>query len=269
MEIYELEEKAKEVRRWIIKMLAEAGSGHPGGSLSCVDLITCLYFKVMRHDPKNPKWQDRDRFILSKGHGAPALYACLALTGYFEVERLMTLRKLDSILQGHPDMSFTPGVEMSTGSLGQGLSVATGMAISGKLDKKDYRVYVVLGDGEIQEGQIWEAGMAASHYRLDNLTAFMDYNRFQIDGLIENVIGIEPVVDKWKSFGWEVLEIDGHRIREILDAIDTAKRVKGRPTMIIAHTVKGKGVSFMEGENRFHGVAPTKEERDRALQELT
>lgn len=266
--IEDLEGKAREIRRWIIRMLAEAGSGHPGGSLSCADIVTALYFEIMNHNPQDPKWPGRDRFILSKGHAVPAVYAALALTGYFPAEILLTLRKLDSFLQGHPDMLLTPGIEMSTGSLGQGCSVAVGISLAGKLDKRDYRVYTLLGDGEIQEGQIWEAAMAASHYKLDNLCAFLDFNRLQIDGRVEEVMNIEPVVDKWRAFGWKVFEIDGHKIDQIIEAERESRNVKDSPSIIIAHTIKGKGVSFMEGKAEWHGVAPTREEAEKALLEL-
>jgi transketolase len=266
--IKELEEKAKIIRRNIIKMLAEAGSGHSGGSLSCVEILTALYFKVMRHNPKEPKWSERDRFVLSKGHAAPALYATLAEAGYFPKEWLWSLRKTGSPLQGHIDCKKTPGVEISTGSLGQGLSVANGMAIAGKIDKKNYRVFVLIGDGESQEGQIWEAAMAASHYKLDNLVAIMDRNKLQIDGSTENVMNLEPVSEKWQAFGWKTIEIDGHNFKEILNALSPEKIEKGKPTIVIAHTLKGKGVSFMEGVVDFHGKAPTKEEAEKALKEL-
>jgi transketolase len=222
----------------------------------------------MNHRPEEPTWEDRDRFVLSKGHGVPALYAVLGMQGYFPIDELMKLRKIDGMLQGHPDMVMTPGIEMSTGSLGQGFSTACGMALGAKINKKDYRVYALLGDGEVQEGQIWEAAMSASHYRLDNLCAFIDYNGFQIDGPVNEVIQIEPLVDKWRAFGWHTLEIDGHSIKEILDSTSVASKIKGKPTIIISHTIKGKGVSFMEGENRYHGVAPTREEEKRALLEL-
>lgn len=267
--IKDLKEKAREIRKWTIRMLAAAGSGHPGGSLSCADIITALYFKIMRHDPQNPKWSDRDRFILSKGHAVPTLYAALALAGYLPTEALLTLRKLDSLLQGHPDMLYTPGIEMSSGSLGQGLSVAVGISLAGKrLDKRSYRVYTLLGDGEIQEGQIWEGAMCASHYKLDNLCAFLDYNKLQIDGMVEDVMNIEPVVDKWRAFGWKVFEIDGHKMDQIIEAEREARKVKDSPSVIIAHTIKGKGVSFMEGRVEWHGVAPTKKEAEEALKEL-
>jgi len=266
--IAELEGKAKQVRRDIIRMLVAAGSGHPGGSLSSADIVTCLYFSKMRHSPKDPKWPDRDRFVLSKGHCAPVLYACLAETGYFPVDELMTLRKINSRLQGHPDMVKTPGVEMSTGSLGQGLAVGNGMALAARLDKKNYRVYVVLGDGEIEEGEVWEAAMASAHYKLDNVCAILDHNGLQIDGPNCCVMDPEPVAEKWKAFGWNVIDINGHSISEILEALDRAEALKGKPTMIVAKTVKGKGVSFMENVVDFHGKAPTAEEGERALKEL-
>jgi transketolase len=263
-----LEEKAQAIRRDIVRMVSTAASGHPGGSLSAVEIITSLYFKVMRLDPACPDWPERDRFVLSKGHAAPALYAALAERGYFAVDKLVTLRQLGSPLQGHPDMMRLPGVEMSTGSLGQGLSAACGMALAAKLDQADWRVYVLLGDGETQEGQIWEAAMAAAHYRLDNLTAYLDYNRLQIDGPIRDVMNPEPVADKWKAFGWNVLSVDGHSFKEILAATEEAQLDKDRPTMIICHTVKGKGVSFMENEADWHGKAPNAEDTERALAEL-
>ncbi|WP_281172736.1 transketolase [Caldanaerobius polysaccharolyticus] len=259
---------ATEVRKNIIKAVTAAKSGHPGGSLSATDILVTLYFDVMRIDPKNPKWKDRDRFVLSKGHAAPALYAVLAERGYFAKEELMRLRQVGSILQGHPDMKSTPGVDMTTGSLGQGLSAANGMALAAKLDKKDYRVYVMLGDGEIQEGMVWEAAMSAAHYRLDNLTAFLDYNQLQIDGANDLVMTIKPVADKWRAFGWNVLEIDGHDYDQIKSAVEKAKATKGKPTMVIAHTVKGKGVSFMENQVGWHGSAPNEEQMKKALTEL-
>jgi len=267
MDITNLKEKAKTIRRLIIEMLTEAGSGHPGGSLSCVEIVTSLYFHIMRHRPEEPAWTGRDRFILSKGHCCPTLYSALALSGYFEMANLKTLRKLGSILQGHPDMLTTPGIEVSTGSLGQGFSVAAGMALAAKIDKSDSRVYVLLGDGETQEGQVWEAAMSAAHYKLGNLTAFLDYNKLQIDGKVADIMGIEPVRLKWESFGWDAKEIDGHNIEEIIKACDEAKS-SHKPSMIIAHTIKGKGVSFMEGKAEWHGVAPTKEEAERALLEI-
>jgi transketolase len=259
--------KANQIRKLIIEMLAKAGSGHPGGSLSSADIISCLYFEVMRHNPKDPNWPDRDRFHLSKGHCCPAVYAALSLCGYFPQEELWTLRKLGSILQGHSDRR-TPGIEVGSGSLGQGLSVAVGMALAGKIDKKDYRVYCLMGDGEIQEGNIWEAAMSAVHFKLDNLCGIVDYNRFQIDGKVEEIMNLEPLVKKWESFGWYVVECDGHNIEELLKAFEEAKTVKLKPTVIIAYTIKGKGVSFMENVVDFHGRAPTQEERERALKEL-
>jgi transketolase len=264
----ELENKARILRKHIIKMTCAAGSGHPGGSLSAADIVAALYFHELRLDPSRPDWPDRDRFVLSKGHAAPVLYAALAERGFFPLEELLNLRKLGSRLQGHPDMRKVPGVEMSTGSLGQGLSAANGMALAARLDRRDYRVYVLLGDGEIQEGQIWEASMAAAHYKLDNVTAFIDHNGYQIDGPVREVMSPEPVAAKWRAFGWHVIEIDGHNLSEILSALAEAKTVRGRPTMIVAETVKGRGVSFMEGQVDWHGVAPKPAERDRALAEL-
>jgi transketolase len=259
---------AKVVRRDIITMIAKAGSGHPGGSLSAVELITALYFGVMRHDPSNPLWPERDRFILSKGHAAPLLYAVLAESGYFPVEELSTLRQWGSRLQGHTDRTLTPGVEMSAGSLGQGLSFGIGVALSARLDSRDYRVYVLMGDGECNEGQVWEASMSAAHFKLDNLVAIIDNNGQQIDGWNWEVMNIEPLADKWRSFGWHVIEIDGHDFGQIFFALDEAKLTKGQPTAIVAHTVKGKGVSFMEKNLEFHGKAPTPAEAERALEEL-
>jgi transketolase len=266
--IKSLEQVTNTIRRDIVTMLTESASGHPGGSLSAVEILTALYFSEMKVDPSNPRWEDRDRFVLSKGHGAPVLYAALAEKGFFDKKELMTLRKIDSMLQGHPNMNDTPGVDMSTGSLGQGLSAANGMALAGKLDKKDYRVYAYLGDGELQEGQVWEAAMTAAHYKLDNLTAFVDRNGLQIDGPVEEVMNPEPITDKFKAFGWNVIVIDGHNFDEIFSAIDKAKTVKGKPTMIVANTVKGKGVSFMENQVGWHGSAPSIEQRDQALNEL-
>jgi len=266
--IENLKARALQIRRLIIKMLCEAGSGHSGGSLSAADLVTALYFHQMRHKPKDPSWPDRDRFILCKGHCAPLLYAALAESGYFPEKELMTLRKINSHLQGHPDMRKAPGIEATTGSLGQGLSIANGIALGGKLDKKDYTVYALLGDGEVDEGQVWEAAMFASHYRLDNVIGIIDRNRLQVDGPTEEVMTIEPLVDKWNSFGWQVIEIDGHNFPEIIEALDEAKQVKGKPSVIVANTIKGKGVSFMEGKVGWHGKAPSKEEAQKALKEL-
>jgi transketolase len=262
-----LVDKARKIRKHVINMIYEAGSGHPGGSLSCVDTLTTLYFHAMRHNPLEPEWTDRDRFILSKGHAAPALYAILAEAGYFPVEELLSLRKMGSMLQGHPD-SKVPGVEVSSGSLGQGLSIASGVALAGKLDKNGYRVYTLLGDGECDEGQVWEAAMLAAHYKLDNLTAIVDRNGLQIDGLTEKIMCLEPIAGKWRAFGWHVIEIDGNKIEEITAALDDAKSIRGKPTAIIAHTFKGKGISFMEWINAFHGRALNKEEMEKALEEL-
>ncbi len=267
--IARLGKKAKEIRRHIISMTAAAGSGHPGGSLSSADIVTALYFQIMRLDPEKPDWPDRDRFVLSKGHGAPVLYSALAERGFFQTSELLTLRKLGSRLQGHPDMKSLPGVEMSTGSLGQGLAVANGMALAGRLDHRDYRVFVLLGDGENQEGMVWEAAMASAHYKLDKLTAFLDHNGLQIDGPVREVMSVEPVADKWKAFGWVVQIIDGHDLSQIINAVEKAKEVKGRPQMIIAETVKGKGVSFMENNVDWHGKAPNPQETEKALAELT
>jgi transketolase len=265
--IKELEEKAKEIRRLIVQMLAKAGSGHPGGSLSSTDLITALFFSVLRHKPEDPSWPGRDRFHMSKGHCCPLWYAVLASSGYFPLEKLWTLRQLGSILQGHPDRR-APGVEVASGSLGQGLSVGLGMSLAAKIDKLDYRVYVLLGDGETQEGNIWEAAMAASHYKRDNLCAMLDYNGFQIDGKTEDIMALEPVADKWRSFGWHTIEINGHDMKQVVRAYEEAQGTKGKPSIIIAKTIKGKGVSFMENVVDFHGRAPTQEEAEKALKEL-
>lgn len=264
----DLERIANNMRIDIINMLSESKSGHPGGSLSACEIVAALYFKEMNIDPKNPHWEDRDRFVLSKGHGAPVLYAALAERGYFPKEELNHLRKINSMLQGHPDMKGIPGVDMTTGSLGQGLAAANGMALAGKIDKKDYRVYALIGDGESQEGIIWEAAMLAAHYKLDNLTVFLDHNGLQIDGPNEEVMNIEPIDDKFKAFGWNVINIDGHSFEEILKAIDEAKNTKGKPTMIVAKTIKGKGVSFMENQVGWHGKAPSEEEAKKAIDEL-
>jgi transketolase len=263
-----LKEKARLLRIEILKMLTEAASGHTGGSLSAADIVAALYFYKIRHKPKDPKWRERDRFILSKGHAAPLLYAALALSGYFDKPLLKTLRKLGSPLQGHPCSKKLPGVEISTGSLGQGLSIANGIAIGLKLDKLNSRVYCLLGDGEIQEGQVWEAAMTASHYKLDNMCAIIDNNGLQIDGHCCDVMCIEPIVNKWAAFGWHVIDINGHDMEAILDAFDEAETIKGNPTMIVARTIKGKGVSFFEGKVQYHGVAPTCEELEKALKEL-
>ena len=258
-----------QMRADIIRMLAAAGSGHPGGSLSACDILAVLYFDKMNVDPANPDWPDRDRLVLAKGHAAPALYAALAGRGYFPREDLVTLRKSSSYLQGHPNMQTTPGVDMSTGSLGQGLSVANGMALAGRLDHKDYWVYCIMGDGEIQEGQVWEAAMSAGHYGLDHLIAFVDHNHLQIDGNNDEVMTVNPIEDKFRAFGWDVMTIDGNDLEAVSDAVDSAKaKLNGRPTLIVAETVKGKGVSFMENQVGWHGVAPTAEQAEAALKEL-
>jgi transketolase len=264
----DLERIAKNLRIDVINMLKESKSGHPGGSLSAAEILTVLFFKEMNINPDDPRWPERDRFVLSKGHAAPILYAALAEKGYFPKEELLKLRKTGAMLQGHPDMKGTPGVDMTTGSLGQGLAAANGMALAGKIDKKNYRVYALIGDGEAQEGLIWEAAMLASHYKLDNLTVFMDHNGLQIDGPNDEVMNIEPIDEKFKAFGWHVIYIDGHSFEEIVKAIDEAKNTKGKPTIIIARTVKGKGVSFMENQAGWHGKAPSGEEATKALEEL-
>lgn len=259
---------AYKARKHALTGIFNAQSGHPGGSLSICDILSVLYFEVMNVDPKNPKMEDRDRFVLSKGHCAPALYAILAEKGFFPVEDVHTLRRTDSYIQGHPDMKGIPGVDMSTGSLGQGISAANGMALAGKLSNKDYRVYSILGDGELEEGQVWEAAMFAAHYKLDNLTAFVDYNGLQIDGKITDVMNSEPIDDKFRAFGWNVIVIDAHNYDAILEAIEEAKATKGKPTMILAKSVKGKGVSFMENSPAWHGAAPNGEQFDQAIAEL-
>jgi transketolase len=264
---------AEECRVQILRMLTHAGSGHPGGSLSVIDILATLYFNRMRYDPKRPGWEDRDRLMLSKGHCVPAQYCCMAKAGYFPESRLITLRKLGSPLQGHPDRMMLPGIEAATGSLGQGLSIAVGMALGLKLAGKSARVYCVLGDGEIQEGQVWEAAMSAPKlgapdHRLDNLCVILDYNGIQLDGHVKTILDLEPVVDKWKAFGWPVLDIDGHDITQIDKALDQAESLKGRPTFIVAHTVKGKGVSFMENEPEWHGKAPKPAEAVRGIREI-
>jgi transketolase len=250
-------------------MTTAAGSGHPSTSLSVVEILTALYFNTMRHDPKNPLWDDRDRFVLSKGHGAPALYSAMARSGYFPLEQLMTLRQFKSPLQGHPERQRLPGIEASSGSLGQGLSIGIGMALAARLDGKDFHTYVVMGDGEMDEGQIWEAAMFASHYQLDNLTGILDRNGQQQDGWSKDVMNTEPLVDKWEAFGWNVLDIDGHDIQQVLNALGEAKRKKGKPTILIARTVKGKGVSLLENNTSFHGVPLNPEQMEKALLELT
>lgn len=269
MEQFDLKEIAKKIRINIIESLVEAKSGHSGGSLSLADIMAVLYFKKMNINPASPKDVNRDRLVLSKGHAAPVLYAALAERGYFPKENLKFLRKFGAMLQGHPDMKLTPGVDISTGSLGQGLSAANGMALAAKLDKKDYKVYVILGDGECQEGQIWEAAMSAAHYKLNNVIAFLDHNGLQIDGTNDEVMSLGSVTDKFKVFGWNVIMIDGHNLAEIEAAIEAACRSQEKPTMIVAKTVKGKGVSFMENQAGWHGTAPNAEEGEKAIKELT
>ncbi len=268
MTTIELKRVANVIRQDIISMLVTAKSGHPGGSLSAADIVATLFFNEMRINPKDPRWEERDRFVLSKGHAAPVLYSALAEKGYFPKEELQGLRQTGHMLQGHPDMKKTPGVDMSTGSLGQGLSAANGMALAGKLDGKDYRVFALLGDGEMAEGQIWEAAMAAAHYKLDNVTAILDFNGLQIDGATDSVMCSAPLTEKWRAFCWHVIEVDGHDIDALLAAFAEAKTVKGRPTIIIAKTVKGKGVSFMEDQAGWHGNAPSVEQGEQALKEL-
>jgi len=268
MDIKALEKTASEIRIGIVKAVHMAGSGHPGGALSAADIITALYFDEMNVDAADPEMKGRDKFILSKGHAAPAQYAALAAKGYFPMEDIMTLRKMGSRFQGHPDMYKVPGIEMSTGSLGQGFSAAGGMAMANKLDTAPGRIYVLLGDGELQEGLVWEAAMSAAHYKLDNMVAILDYNGLQIDGKNEEVMTVAPVADKFKAFGWNVMTIDGHDFAEILDAFKKARECKGKPTMIVAKTVKGKGVSFMENNAGWHGKAPDDEQTKQALAEL-
>lgn len=267
-QVQDLVQKAKEVRKGIIEAVYSNQSGHPGGSLSIADILTVLYFNEMNIDPESPNWEDRDRLILSKGHSSPALYSCLANRGFFEIEELKTFRNINSKLQGHPDKNKVPGVDMTTGSLGQGLSVANGMAIAGKIDKKSYRVYCILGDGELEEGQIWEAAMAANKYKLDNLCVIVDNNNLQIDGTIEEVMSSYPIDEKFRSFGFEIIKINGHDIDEILKAFEVAKNIKGKPTCIIAKTIKGKGISFMENQVGWHGKAPNEEQYNKALDEI-
>ncbi|NMM62261.1 transketolase [Clostridium sp. P21] len=266
--VEELKKIAQKVRKDIIMMLTESGSGHPGGSLSSVEILTTLYFNEMNVNPEDVRNTNRDRFVLSKGHAAPVLYSTLARKGYFDVAELKKLRKLGSILQGHPNMNEVPGVDMSTGSLGQGISAAVGMALAGKVDKKDYRVYTLLGDGELEEGEVWEASMAAAQYKLDNLTAFVDHNGLQIDGPCKEVMSAEPITDKFAAFGWNVIEADGHNFEELINAIEEAKKVKGKPTVVVCKTIKGKGVSFMENQVGWHGNAPSMEQCEQALKEI-
>jgi transketolase len=272
-DLAKLEAIAREGRGQIIRMLTHAGSGHPGGSLSVIDILAALFFNRMRYDPKRPHWEDRDRFVLSKGHCVPAQYYCMARAGYFPMDRLITLRKLGSPLQGHPDRVMLPGIEAATGSLGQGLSVAMGMALGLKLGGKGARVYCVVGDGEIQEGQVWESLMSAPKlgapdHHLDNLCVILDYNGIQLDSFVKKILDLEPVTDKLKAFGWPVLEVNGHDIAQVDKALDQAEATKGAPTFIVAHTIKGKGVSFMENDPEWHGKSPKPEEALRAIQEI-
>ncbi len=266
--VKELKRIANDIRVWSIKMIYRAQSGHPGGALSAADILAVLYFHEMRVDPKNPEWPDRDRFVLSKGHASAAYYAALAMRGFFPEEDLLTFRDVNSYLQGHPSL-MVPGVDMCTGSLGQGLSAGIGMALAGKMDKKDYRVYVLLGDGEIEEGNVWEAAMTAATRKLDNLVAIVDRNKIQLDDFTDRMVELDPLEEKWRGFGWRVISINGHDVTQIIRALDEARKTKGRPTVIIAHTVKGKGVSYMENTAKYHGKPPQNEEEyERALKEL-
>ena len=266
-DVHELKEMARTIRADIVRMVHSAGSGHPGGSLSATDIVTALYFNVLDVDPKRPKYEERDRFVLSKGHCCPALYACLARRGFFDIAELNTLRKLGSKLQGHPDMNKCPGVEISAGSLGNGIGSAVGMAIAAKVRHEHHKIFVMLGDGECQEGSVWEAAMCGAHHRLTNLVAIVDVNRLQIIDTTKKIMNVEPLAEKWRSFGWKVLEIDGHDMEEVLDTLTYAKRIDG-PVAILASTVKGKGVSFMEDVIKWHGAAPSDKELDMALSEL-
>lgn len=266
--VAEMEAIAKKLRRHIVTMIGKAGSGHPGGSLSAVEIVTTLYIKVLRHKPEDPRWPERDRFILSKGHAAPVLYAVLAESGYFPVAELTTLRQMNSRLQGHTDRTVTPGVEMSAGALGQGLSFAIGVALAGRLNSQKHRVYVLIGDGECDEGQVWEAAMAAAHFKIDNLVAIVDNNGLQIDGWNHDVMNLEPFGKKWQAFGWHVIDVNGHDFPQLMAAFEQARLIKGQPVVIIAHTIKGKGVSFMENNVDFHGKAPDAAQVEVALKEL-
>jgi transketolase len=267
-QISQLERIANDLRCLVVRMIHTAGSGHPGGALSAADIVAALYFSVLRIDPDRPDWPDRDRFVLSKGHACPVLYAALARRGYFPEEELWTLRKLGSRLQGHPDIRKTPGIDATTGSLGQGISVAVGLALAAKIDERPYRVYTLLGCGESQEGQVWEAAMSAAHYKLDNLTAIVDYNRLQLDGTLDEIMEIAPLAEKWRAFGWQVIEIDGHDMARILEALTAARQTTGKPCVIIARTIKGKGVSFMENQVKWHAGAISGEQVEQALVDL-
>ncbi len=266
--IKNLEKKANIIRRYIIEMISNAEGGHIGGALSIADIMAVLYFHILKIDPGNPEWEDRDRVVLSKGHASAAWYAALAERGYFPKEELLTFDHINSRLQGHPDMNKTPGVDMSSGSLGQGISVALGMALAARYLKKTYRTFVILGDGETQEGQVWEAAMLAANYNTDNLIAILDYNKLQLYGETNAIINIEPVIEKWRVFGWNTIEINGHRINEIVQALEEAVKFDGKPTIVVGHTIKGKGVSFMENKVEWHSLAPTKEQAKQALKEL-
>lgn len=268
VDIQHLTQTARQMRRNIVEMIVAAGSGHPGGSLSIADIMTVLYFHAMRIDPAYPGWPERDRLVLSKGHAAPALYAALAMRGYFPVDDLATLRQLGSPLQGHPDMKKLPGVEMSTGSLGQGLSAANGMALGLRLNGFDSNVYVIMGDGETQEGQIWEAAMSTAHQRLDRVIGILDYNRLQIDGPVDFVKSVEPLAGKWRAFGWHVTEVDGHDIAALIKAIDQAKTRRDQPSLLLCHTIKGKGIGFMENKAEWHGNAPKPDQLAEAILSL-
>jgi transketolase len=267
-DVEQLKKISKKIRINVLHMLTLSGSGHTGGSLSATDIATAIYFSKMKFDPANPKWDERDRFIMSKGHAAPLIYALMAEAGYFPMETIDTLRKVESPLQGHPCCQKLPGIEVSTGSLGQGLSVANGIALGLRLDNNPARVYCIMGDGEIQEGQIWEAAMTAAHYNIDSLCAVVDANELQIDGPVEEVMGIQPIHDKWEAFGWHAVNIDGHDMESIISALDEAENTKGKPTVIIANTTKGKGSVLFEDKVQFHGVTPTKEEFDQAVKEI-
>lgn len=267
-DIASLKKRLVNIRKDIIRMTTAAGSGHPTTSFSAAEIVTALFFNFLRHDPKSPEWPDRDRFILSKGHGAPLLYAVMAQRGYFSPDQLMTLRQLGSPLQGHPERQRLAGVEASTGSLGQGLSIGIGMALAGRIDHKDYRVYVLTGDGELNEGQVWEAALLAGHQKLGNLTAIIDRNGQQQDGWCQDVLDTEPLHDKWRAFGWHPIEINGHDLEQIHKAFEEARGIQNQPSVIIARTVKGKGVSFMENNDKLHGVPLTLEEAERAMVEL-
>lgn len=266
-DVERLEEQAVQLRRAIVEMIHAAKAGHPGGSLSAVDMITALYFHVMRIDPQNPRWEDRDRFVLSKGHACPALYAALARRGFFDPKHLTTLRQYHSILQGHPDMNKTPGIDISSGSLGNGLAIGVGMAMSGRLHHQDYMTYVMLGDGEVQEGMVWEAAMAAHHHDLGNLVAIVDCNGVQINGWVNEIMTVEPLADKWRAFGWNVVEVNGHNMKDLLTVLHTAKTMR-HPTVILMRTVKGRGVSFMEDDCKWHGNSPSDEELVQAILEI-